>query len=103
MINWHALLPYLLRSAPVLATALGSPVAGIVTGLVATAFNADPKDIEDIVKRVSTDPDSELKLTELENNQGHIIKSLLFARPPAKIDFHVVVTYDTESNNNVQG
>jgi hypothetical protein len=103
MINWHALLPYLLRSAPLLATALGSPVAGIVTGLVATAFNADPNDIQDVIKKISTDPDSETKLAELENNQGHIIKSLLFSKPPAKIDLHLVISYDTENQNNVQG
>jgi hypothetical protein len=98
MINFHALLPFLLRSAPILAGALGSPIAGMVTGLVATAFNADPKDIDDIVRRISTDPKSEEKLSKLENDQGSFIKSLLFTKPLAKIDLHIVVEYDTEKN-----
>jgi hypothetical protein len=101
-INWHALVPYLLRAAPALATAIGSPAAGIVTGLVASTFNADPKNLDDIIKKISTDPESEDKLAKLECDHGDMIKTLLFARAPAKIDLHIVVTYDTE-NNNVQG
>ncbi len=95
-INWHALAPFLIKSAPILAGALGSPVAGMVTGMVASAFNADPKDLDALTRTISTDPESETKICQLEHDHGDMIKTLLFARPPAKIDLHIVVNYDTE-------
>ena len=95
-INWHALVPFLVKSAPVLASALGSPAAGMVTGLVANAFNADPANLDDLTRRISTDPECEGKLCQLEKDHGDMVKTLLFARAPAKIDLHIVVNYDTE-------
>jgi len=101
--KFKELMPFLLKGAPLLASALGSPAAGMVTGLVASAFNADPHDMLNLQRTISTDPDSEEKLKQLECDHGDTIKSLLFDRSPSKIDLHIIVHYnDTESLNEQQ-
>lgn len=95
----HILAPLISKFAPVLATALGSPIAGIVTSLIASAFGGDPKNLPDLVSKIGADTESQNKLAQLELDHGDLIKTLLITRPPTKIDLHVIVSYDTESQN----
>lgn len=53
-------------SAPVLASVLGTPLAGIGLGLLAHCFGADSQKIEDIAQKITADPEAALKLKTLE-------------------------------------
>lgn len=59
-------------AAPALATALGGPTAGMAVSLLAHMFGADPKNPEDIYNKIQADPDSQLKLKQLEIDQSEI-------------------------------
>lgn len=54
------------KSAPLLATVLGSPLAGIALSLIASLFGADPKNIGDLVSKIQNDEEANIKLKELE-------------------------------------
>jgi hypothetical protein len=52
--------------APVLASFIGSPLAGIGVSLLAHVFGADPKNVNDVVAKISADPDRVVKIKQLE-------------------------------------
>lgn len=54
------------EGAPILATVLGSPLAGVGLSLLGNTFGADPKNVKDIVEKISNDPESLAKLKKLE-------------------------------------
>lgn len=52
--------------APILASVLGSPVAGIAVGLIAHLFGANKSSISDVMEKIGIDPDAATKLKQLE-------------------------------------
>jgi hypothetical protein len=54
------------KSAPLLATALGSPMAGIALSMLGEAFGISPTRPQDILDHLKNDPDSLAKLKEIE-------------------------------------
>lgn len=54
------------KVAPVLGTALGTPLAGVAISLIAKLFGGDEKSISDIKDKILSTPDYELKLKQLE-------------------------------------
>ena len=50
--------------APLLASALGSPVAGLAVGLLTHIFGGSTKDIPSLVAGISNDPDAAVKLKQ---------------------------------------
>lgn len=52
--------------SPILGTALGGPAGGLVGTAIASLFGANPKDSEDLIKRINSDANAILKLKELE-------------------------------------
>jgi hypothetical protein len=60
------LLPLVAKSAPLLGTVLGSPLAGVAVSLIASAFGVDPKNVTALTSLLSSSPDASLKLKELE-------------------------------------
>lgn len=55
------------KSAPLLASVLGSPLAGIGISLLSSVFNISPDKQDELLRTISNDPDSALKLKQLEN------------------------------------
>lgn len=54
------------KSAPLLGSLLGSPLAGIGIGWLSNLFGADPNDVTDLVNKIKNDPEAELKLRGLQ-------------------------------------
>lgn len=54
------------KSAPLLATVLGSPLAGMAIGLIGNLFGIDPKKTDDLAKAIKNDPEADAKLKKLE-------------------------------------
>jgi hypothetical protein len=62
--------------APKIATVLGGPLSGLAVAILSSAFGADKNDVMDIFQKVSSAPDRELKLEEIENQHGENLISL---------------------------
>lgn len=54
------------KGLPILGTALGGPAGATVGALIANAFDADPKNPEDIIKKINLDPNAQIKLIEIQ-------------------------------------
>lgn len=54
------------KSAPLIGTVLGSPLAGVGLSLLASVFGANPASPEDILSKMQADPDAALKIRQLE-------------------------------------
>lgn len=54
------------KSAPLLGSLIGSPIAGIGISWLAGMFGADPKDVKDVMDKINSDPEAEFKLRQLE-------------------------------------
>lgn len=54
------------KSAPVVASALGSPVAGIALSLLGNAFGGSPQDPNSILEKLTNDPETQIKLAQIE-------------------------------------
>lgn len=68
----------ILSASPIIASALGSPIAGIAMSLVSHAFGTDSTKPEDLVSKVMADvPTATTILQSLEAQHGDIIKNLL--------------------------
>lgn len=52
-----------LKFSPTLATALGGPIAGIVTSYLASAFGVHP---DDLAQTIANDPNSAIKIKQIE-------------------------------------
>ena len=54
--------------APLLGTAIGGPAGGIVGGLIAQLFGADPTKPDDIMAKINSDPQAATKLQDLQQS-----------------------------------
>jgi len=70
------LLSLVANVAPLLGTALGGSAGTLIGSLIANAFGANPKDPNDIIKRLMSDPEYELKLQTLEMTHEETLKKL---------------------------
>ncbi len=62
---------FIIKSAPMLGLALGGPVgaaAGEAASLLASVFGGNPNDAQDLVKRITADPQAAEKLMQLEKD-----------------------------------
>lgn len=65
--DFKSLLPVIEKAAPVLANIIGGPAASVGASLIASIFGGDPKSPEDLLKRITVDPEAQYKLAQLEN------------------------------------
>jgi hypothetical protein len=54
------------KYAPLLGSVIGGPAGGAIGALVAAQFGADPKDADDLVKRIEGDPEAANKLMQMQ-------------------------------------
>jgi lipoprotein signal peptidase len=54
------------KASPVLGTALGSPLSGVVLTLIANAVKANPIDLKDIIEKLKADPEADIKMKDME-------------------------------------
>lgn len=53
------------KSAPLLGTVLGSPLAGVGISLLAQLFGVNPKDTDKLMEAIKNDPDAAIKIKTL--------------------------------------
>jgi hypothetical protein len=63
--------------APLLGTALGGTGGGLIGKLIADYFGGDIKDIDDLINKISLDPDKEIKLKQIESNERIELERLI--------------------------
>lgn len=85
------LIPVVVKTAPVLAGIIGGPVGSAAVSLIAAMFGTEAKDIPALIDKISTDPQSEEKLKQIETVQIASIPALIFSHLPleAKINFNL--------------
>lgn len=92
-------LPVIEKSAPVLASTIGSPLAGIGTSfavsLLAHAFNIEPDKLTDLSNAITNDPQACDKLCELEKNFKHIFKHM--PAMPSMAEVNIKLTWDKQN------
>src|SRR3972149_2103011 len=54
------------KYAPLLGSVIGGPAGGAIGALVASQFGTDPKDTDDLIKRIEGDPEAATKLMQLQ-------------------------------------
>lgn len=64
------------KAAPLLGTALGSPLAGIAISLISSVFGGASNDPDDLLKRISADPEAALKLKQLQLTHEKELKQI---------------------------
>ncbi len=64
--NFSDIENFIAKSAPLLASAVGGPIAGVAVNLISNLFGSDPKNPDDILKKMQADPDAAMKLKQLE-------------------------------------
>lgn len=68
---------YVVKAAPILGAAISetNPIAGMVIELIARIFGANPADNNDIMNKMSSDPDAAIKLKQLEINHQDVLSN----------------------------
>ncbi|MFA6080741.1 MAG: hypothetical protein WC753_04695 [Candidatus Gracilibacteria bacterium] len=74
------------KAAPLLASALGTPVAGLGVGLIANLFGADPKDTQDVVAKILSDPEADAKLKKLEYDHKEALENVQATNYKTEVD-----------------
>lgn len=64
------------KVAPLVATALGSPLAGVALSLLGSTFGIDPTKPEEILERINADPEALLKIKQMEFDHEARLKQI---------------------------
>jgi hypothetical protein len=64
------------KSAPLVGTVLGSPLAGIAISLLASFFGAKTGDLSDLLSKIQNDPEAALKLKTLQFQHEETLKQI---------------------------
>jgi len=54
------------KVSPLLGHSLSSPVGGILLTILANSVKADPRDLKDIIEKIKADPESDMKIKDME-------------------------------------
>jgi hypothetical protein len=96
-------LPIIEHGAPLIATALGSPLAGIGTkfamSLLGLAFGADPKDPASISAAISSHPEPQNILTQLEANFGDFISNKYHIKMPSSAEINIKLAWQNDKDS----
>jgi hypothetical protein len=67
------ILPIIEKGAPIVASALGSPLAGVAVSALASAFDGDFKDIPGLIEHIKSSADPDGQLQEAQNQYLHYL------------------------------
>lgn len=84
--NWKDLGKKVAQAAPLLGGALGGPGGAAIGGLIASAFGGDPNDPEALAAKIQNDPQSAIKLREIETRHKERLEELALDRHKADLD-----------------
>jgi hypothetical protein len=96
--------PVIEKVAPVLATVLGSPVAGVATSLglnlLADKFGVPHADMQNLQDAIKNDPQSESKLSEIDKSLIKFISNQVDnPKPMTKFSMHLDMEWDADANS----
>ena len=79
---------FVLKYAPLLGGVISAtnPLAGLVVTTIADMFGADSKNPEDILAKMSSDPDAETKLKQIEAEQQNVLVQARASEFSASVD-----------------
>lgn len=76
-------------AAPLLASVLGTPLAGVAVSLLSSLFGSDPKNVGQLVTHVQNDPEATIKIKTLEYQHAEMLAKI------ASSDF-AIQTHDVQ-------
>lgn len=79
------ILPTISKAAPLLGSLLGTPFAGVVISLIASAFGVNPKDLGALADKLSS-PDAQIKLKELEMTHAETLTQIAASSYATEVD-----------------
>jgi hypothetical protein len=65
--NLYGIMTIVSKISPILGTALGSPIGGMIVSLIANKFGLDPNNHQAIIDTLTNSPDAAVKIKEIEN------------------------------------
>lgn len=74
------------KSAPLLGTVLGSPLAGVGISLLGSLFGVDPKRTDKLVEAINNDPEAVIKLKTLENQHYETLMQIASQNYVTEVD-----------------
>ncbi len=95
--------PIIEKVAPVIATAIVSPLAGSATlaaiNLIASAFGISPEKMDQLSDAIIKDPKAEMTLASLESNFSAWFKAHNFPiKLPSSIEINIKLAWDSKSH-----
>jgi len=75
------ILPLIEKSAPAIASAIGTPSTGVVVSLLCDLFGANKNDLTDLVNKVISDPSADKKLVSVQDTFFNNVKGWLSSKP----------------------
>lgn len=98
--NLEDLAKGVLKFSPIIATALGSPIGGIIASLLAHEFNVNP---ENLTATIATDPSAEFKIKQFELKNAEDIRKTQVAEFSKEVDDRSSARVMEESDVNKMG
>lgn len=86
-------LPVIENSAPILASALGSPIAGVAIKFLEESLGIKDASIDEVQNAITKDPDISTKLNSAQESLWTYLKSNINLTPPTKINFSVALEW----------
>jgi len=74
------------KIAPILGGVLGTPLAGVAVGLLAKCFGVDVSNLSDLAHKIATDPDSAVKIKQLENEHVETLQKIITQNYAIEVD-----------------
>lgn len=90
----YDVLPVIEKTAPTIATALGSPAAGIAIKVLCDSFGCSPNDIPNLIKNINEDSDSLTKINNAEGDYLQKIAGLFASRFPLKASMTINLEWE---------
>ena len=90
----HDVLPVIEKTAPTIATALGSPAAGIAVKVLCDSFGCSNNDIPNLISNIQQDSDANSKITNAEGDYLQKIAGLFASRFPLKASLTINLEWE---------
>lgn len=85
------------KGAPLLGSVIGGPAGAAVSGLVASVFDADPEDPQDLMNKIQNDPKASEKLMELQMKHKERLEELKLEEGRIALDAEKMRLEDVQS------
>jgi hypothetical protein len=80
------IIPIVGKAAPLLASVLGSPLAGVAVSLIAQAFGIRSQDVAELAHTISGDPDATRKLEAIEYAHEEMLQKIASTDYATEVD-----------------